>query len=269
MVIFGGLELIAGGYLIHRHYKKKDEKKRLEQQNAQNNGRNNMFPGGNYAKPQQMWHLEQANHHAQHQQQQPAITPHKYAYYAPVVPQPLPPPQPCEPLAEPPQAQIEQQFQQPRPHAPPHTQSFSIARRPVPQSKPQVIFQPGLHRTDSFATLSRMPIADGIRPQNVSEESSPVSPVAGQSNISPPRHGPYGNAGFAMSTPAFGATPTSPGLTYEMAGEQAYSAGHTAGHDWETYRYDHGHGHQRPPYAPTVSTELGEYEGPPPPPYKP
>ncbi|KAK1917309.1 hypothetical protein P3342_000022 [Pyrenophora teres f. teres] len=160
-------------------------------------------------------------------------------------------------------AQANTQFQH-RPHAPPHTQSFNIPRRPVPQRKPQIIIQPSLQRSDSFATLSRMPIANGTRPQNAHEQQGLALSPAGPLHI--PRNGPYGNAGFSVSTPAFGATPTSPGLTYEMAADQAYSAGHTANHDWETYRYDHGG--QAAAYAPTVSTELGEYDAPPPP-YRP
>lgn len=256
-MIFGGLEIVAGGYLIHRHYRKKNEKEKLLEEDAQNK-RNNTFPGANCAKQYNNWH-QQANHHAQHQQQ-PAIPPQKYACYAPVVPQPQPRPQFCQPQAEP---QGQTQYQQ-RPHAPPHTQSFNIPRRPVPQRKPQIIIQPSLQRSDSFATISRMPIANGYRPQNVPEQQSSALAPAGLSQI--PRYGPYGNAGFSMSTPAFGATPTSPDLAYEMADDQAYSAGHTAHHDWETYSYEHGG--SAPHYAPTVSTELGECE-PPPPPYRP
>ncbi|EDU40803.1 repeatdomain containing protein [Pyrenophora tritici-repentis] len=250
-MIFGGLEIVAGGYLLHRHYRKKNEKERVDQDTQHK--RNKTFPGATCTKQQQNW-PQQANHHAQHQQP-PAIPPQKYACYAPVVPQ-QPRPQFCQSQAEP---QANTQFQH-RPHAPPHTQSFNIPRRPVPQRKPQIIIQPSLQRSDSFATLSRMPIANGTRPQNAQEqESRALSPAI-------PRNGPYGNAGFSVSTPAFGATPTSPGLTYEMAGDQAYSAGHTANHDWETYRYEHGH--QGAAYTPTVSTELGEYDAPPPP-YRP
>ena len=253
-MIFGGLEIVAGGYLIHRHYRKKNEKEKLEQ-DAQHR-RNNTFPGASCTKQQQNRH-QQANHLAQHHQQ-PAIPPQKYACYAPVVPQPRQ--QLCQSQAEP---QANTPLQQ-RPHAPPHTQSFNIPRRPVPQRKPQIIIQPSLQRSDSFATLLRMPMANGTRPQSIQEQQSSVLPPAGRLHI--PHYGPYGNATFSISTPAFGATPTSPGLTYEMAGDQAYSAGHTASHNWETYRFDQGG--QRPHYPPTVSTDLGEYDTPPPP-YRP
>jgi hypothetical protein len=101
-----------------------------------------------------------------------------------------------------------------------------------------------------------MPIANGSRPHDVPEQTSPA---AGLSPI--PQHGVYGNAGFSVSTPAFGATPTSPGLTYELA------AGQTVDDNWETYGHGHGDGGEGLHYAPTVSTELGERD--PPPPYMP
>ena len=105
-----------------------------------------------------------------------------------------------------------------------------------------------------------MPIANGERPQDVSEQTSPA---AGLSPI--PQHGVYGNSGFSVSTPAFGATPTSPGLTYEMASGHEGGAGQTVDDNWETY--GHGHGGGGLHYASTVSTELGERD--PPPPYAP
>jgi hypothetical protein len=61
-----------------------------------------------------------------------------------------------------------------------------------------------------------------------------------------------------MSTPAFGASPTSPALTYVMATEQDVGGRHTTDDNWETY----GHGDGRPHYAPTVSTDLGEKSQP-------
>ena len=193
----------------------------------------------------------------QQQQQQPAVPQQKYACYAPAA-QPRPPiyqPQ-CQTQAQP-QYQSQPQC---RPHVLPHTQSFNIPRRPVPQRKPQIIIQPSLQRTDSFATISRMPIANGSRPQDIPEQTSPA---AGLSSV--PQHGIYGNAGFSMSTPTFGATPTSPGLTYELATEPQGGASQTIDDNWETY--GHGHGGGGLHYAPTVSTELGERD--PPPPYTP
>ncbi|CAG5155883.1 uncharacterized protein ALTATR162_LOCUS3882 [Alternaria atra] len=255
-MIFGGLEIVAGGYLIHRHYRKKNGKEQLKEE-AQKR-RHHTFPGANCAK-QNGWNT-QAPHRPQHHQQQQhsAIPQQKYACYAPVAAQPRP--QIYQPQCQA-QAQLQYQSQpQPRPHAPPHTQSFNIPRRPVPQRKPQIIIQSSLQRTDSFATISRMPIANGERPQDVSEQTSPA---AGLSPI--PQHGVYGNSGFSVSTPAFGATPTSPGLTYEMASGHEGGAGQTVDDNWETY--GHGHGGGGLHYAPTVSTELGERD--PPPPYAP
>lgn len=71
--------------------------------------------------------------------------------------------------------------------------------------------------------------------------------------------GVYGNQGYSMSTPAFGATATSPGLTYEMATAEQVEG-------WERYgRYGEEREEARPHYAPTVSTELGERDVAPPP----
>lgn len=152
---------------------------------------------------------------------------------------------------------------------PKHAQTFNIPRRPVPEHKPQIVIEPSLQRTDSFATLSRMPIANGYRPHDVSDdETPPVLPPRRHATggLSPATtHGVYGNAGYSVSTPAFGATPTSPGLTYTMGTGQTGFAGHSTDDNWETY--DH-HVGERPVYAPTeASTQLGERD--PPPPYTP
>ncbi|KAH7383935.1 hypothetical protein BKA66DRAFT_463125 [Pyrenochaeta sp. MPI-SDFR-AT-0127] len=254
-MIFGGLEIVAGGYLIHRHYRKKNnEKERLEDEAQQR--RHNTFPGANRPKPNG-WNT-QAQHRPQHhphcQQQQPIIPQQKYACYAPAV-------------AAQPQHQYQAQapmHTQPRPQQPPHTQSFKIPRRPVPQRKPEIIIQPSLQRTDSFATLSRMPIANGSRPQDVPEQHSPVMPPRRHATggLQPaPQHNVYGNAGFSVSSPAFGATPTSPPLTYTMA--TGLEPRQTIDDNWETY----GDGNRTSHYAPTVSTQLGEQD--PPPPYTP
>jgi hypothetical protein len=248
-MIFGGLEFVAGGYLIHRHYKHKNEKKR--QANEVEARRHHTFPG---AKPagQQYQPLSQS--------QQPAVDHQKYACYAPQV---APRPQPQHQHSWSPQPDL-----QSRPEPPKHAQTFTIPRRPVPERKPQIIIQPSLQRTDSFATLSRMPIANGYRPQDVDEETPPVLPPRRNATggLSPATtHGVYGNAGFSVSTPAFGATPTSPGLTYTMATSHNGFSGHSTDDNWETY--DH-HVGERPVYAPTeASTQLGERD--PPPPYTP
>lgn len=251
-MIFGGLEVIAGGYLIHRHYKHKNEKKRQEDEAEAR--RHNTFPG---ARPAGHSH----HHHSGPQQrppqcQQPVLPPQKYACYGTPVTRPHN------------QHQYHHHQQipaQPRPQPPRHAQTFNIPRRPVPERKPEIIIQPSLQRTDSFATLSRMPIANGSRPQDVGEETSPVHPTRlHTTGLQPaPAHGIYGNVGYSVSTPAFGATPTSPGLTYTMATGPQAQAMQTVDDNWETY----GHPGNRYSYAPTVSTQLGERD--PPPPYAP
>jgi hypothetical protein len=256
MVIFGGLEIVAGGYLVHRHYKHKNAKKR--QADEVEARRHNTFPG---TRPQCYY---QQTHYVppQQQQQQPVIQPQKYACYAPG------PSSPQQHQPNYPQPYQAQPYEQPRPTPPQHTQSFSIPRRPLPDQKPQIIIEPSLHRTDSFATLSRMPIANGYRPQGLPEDPSPVLPPRHQATagLQPATtHGVYGNAGFSVSTPAFGATPTSPGLTYTMGTGQQMFGAHSVDDNWETYqRPSNG----QPHYAPTVaSTQLGERD--PPPPYAP
>jgi hypothetical protein len=266
-MIFGGLEIVAGGYLVHRHYKHKNAKKR--QADELEARRHNTFPG---ARPtSHCQHAQQAP--PQYQQpavtQQPVIAQQKYACYAPSVASlPQAPQQHLYPVQPFVQAQAQTQ---PRPGPPRHAQTFTIPRRPVPESKPQIIIEPSLQRTDSFATLSRMPIANGYRPQGLPQDSTPVLP--------PRRHatgglqpvttqGVYGNPGFSISTPALGATPTSPGLTYTFATSPQAYGGHSTDDNWETYGH-HGHvGDARLSHAPTTaSTQLGERD--PPPPYMP
>lgn len=234
MVILGGLEIVVGGYLVHRHYKNKNEKKRLEEEAQQR--RHNTFPGakpdsyGSYAPPPPTPH------------QQPIIPQQKFACYAPQQhPQPQFQPQPVQ-----------------------HTQSFNIPRRPVPQRQPpraqqppQILIQP-LQRSDSFATISRMPIANGYRPSNEEADPPGLPPRRHVSNLSPiPQNSPYSNAGFSVSTPAIAPSHNSP---------TQYGSPHmgrnTVDDNWETY------GHSRlPHYTPSESTALGEHD--PPPPYRP
>ncbi|KAH6049574.1 hypothetical protein HBI54_056890 [Parastagonospora nodorum] len=248
-MIFGGLEIVAGGYLIHRHYKRKDAKKRQEDELEAR--RHNTFPGAGKSPS----HLQQ-----QQYQQRPAVAPQKYACYG------TPQPQVQQQSPYPAQPHV-----QPRPGPPQHAQTFNIPRRPVPERKqPQIIIEPSLQRTDSFATLSRMPVANGYRPHDVPEDPPIVPPrrhaSGGLSPATATQHGVYGNAGFSVSTPAFGATATSPGgLTYTMGtAEEAYGA-HSVDDNWEAYGHS---GTARPHYAPTeASTQLGERD--PPPPYTP
>lgn len=247
-MIFGGLEIVAGGYLLHRHHKHKNEKKR--QADEAEARRHNTFPGAHSARPQQQYHQQQpVRYH------QPVAPPQKYACYAAATPRPH----------YQSQHSYDAHSYQPRPKPPQHAQTFNIPRRPLPERKPDIIIQPSLQRADSFATISRMPIANGYRPQNVSEETSPTHPPRQQTNGLQPTapHGIYGNSGFSVSTPAFGATPTSPGLTYTMATGSQANAMQTVDDNMETY----GQPGNRFSYAPTVSTQLGERD--PPPPYTP
>lgn len=246
-MIFGGLEIVAGGYLLHRHYRKKNQKDNFQYDAAQKK-RHQTYPGTNCSQQRTGWN---STHVPQQQQPTRPQCHTQHACYA-VAPQPRP--QLYTPQTLPQQQPHHQQ--QPRPLAPPHTQSFNIPRRPVPEHKPQIIIQPSLQRTDSFATLSRMPIANGSRPHDIPSDPD----VSLQKDAKQPGlMSPYGNARFAASTPAFGATPTSPGLRYEMATTE--------------YRVDEWYassgGEASPHYAPTVSTELGERDMPPPPPYVP
>ncbi|KAH9878162.1 hypothetical protein J1614_003379 [Plenodomus biglobosus] len=252
-MIFGGLELVAGGYLIHRHYRKKNQKERLEQDVQQ--WKNDRIPGTNNTKSNGCSPHPQRQ--PQHQQQQPIVPQQKYACHG-SIPHPRQKSQ-CR-FQQPASCQNQHQ---PRPQAPLQAQSFKIPRRPVPKQKPQIIIQPCLQRTDSFATISRMPIANGSRPHDLPEEQPPAFPprrtVSGLQPI--PQHSVYGNAGFSVSSPAFGATPTSPPLTYEMATSPV--GGYTSDHNWEQY----GNSNRTSDYAPTESTQLGEQD--PPPPYAP
>ncbi|KAF2832666.1 hypothetical protein CC86DRAFT_92608 [Ophiobolus disseminans] len=249
-MIFGGLEFVAGGYLIHRHYKHKNERKRQEDEVEAR--RHNTFPG---AKP--AGHGQQQPQYQPQPCQQPVMPPQKYACHATSAPQPYQHHQPSY------QAQP-QPHVQPRPCPPRHAQTFNIPRRPVPERKPEIIIQPSLQRTDSLATLSRMPIANGWRPSDLPQDQAPVVPprrIASGGLQPATQHGIYGNAGFSVSTPAFGATPTSPGLTYTMATEEQAWRGHSVDDNWETYQHPPG---GQPHYAPTVaSTQLGEHDPPP------
>lgn len=244
-MIFGGLEIVAGGYFAHKYYKNKNEKKRLEEETQHR--RNNTFPSNGPASYPLQPHFQHQEQRPQHRPQQ-TTPPRKYACHAPTPHRPQCQAQPCP--------------QQLRPK-PSHAQSFTIPRRPVPQRKPEIIVQPSLQRADSMATLSRMPIANGYRPSNQAE---PTLPPHHQANHpSPIQQSPYGNAAFSVSSPAFGATPTSPPISYVMAPEGGVGGRHTIDDNWETYEHEV---HRYSAYAPTeASTHLGERD--PPPPYAP
>ncbi|KAJ8116206.1 hypothetical protein OPT61_g2318 [Boeremia exigua] len=240
-MIFGGLEIVAGGYLAHRYYKNKNEKRRQEEDDQQR--RSHTFPSSYPLQP----HFQHQEQHLQHQRPQQATVPQKYACHAPIPPRP--------------QCQTQTQPQQLRPK-PSHAQSFNIPRRPLPQHKPEII-QPSLQRADSMATLSRMPIANGYRHTN---DTEPPRPPRRQTNgLSPIQQSPYGNAAFSVSSPAFGASLTSPPVNYVVGHQESMGGHYMVDDNLETYE----HGAQRySAYAPTeASTQLGERD--PPPPYAP
>jgi hypothetical protein len=249
MVILGGLEIVAGGYLVHRYHKKQKKKKRLVEETQQR--RDNAFSA---AKLQPC--------HAPQLSQPTATTEQKYGYVANASPSRPPPPFPPlhRPYTEPPPH---------RPHNAPHafqSQQFMIPRRPVPKrynAPPPHIIQP-LQRADSFATISRMPVANGYRPTHDADDHSPP-PHRENLQLSPlshaPMNSPYSNHGFAVSSPALGNHPTTPTSTLGM-----HSGRYTVDDNWETYNPSPG----RFDYAPSVSTALGEHrDDDPPPPYRP
>ncbi|KAF2630518.1 hypothetical protein BU25DRAFT_408441 [Macroventuria anomochaeta] len=244
-MIFGGLEIVAGGYFAHKYYKNKNEKRRLEEEARTR--RNNTFPSNRPSSYPLQPHFQHQEQRPEQHRPQHVPSPQKYACHAPTPPRP--------------QFQAQPRPQQLRPKTSP-AQSFNIPRRPVPQRKPEIVVQPSLQRADSMATLSRMPIANGYRPSNQAEPTPPRRPT---NSLSPIQQSPYGNAAFSVSSPAFGATPTSPPISYGMAPDAGVGGRHTVNDNWETY--EHGaHGYSA--YAPTeASTQLGERD--PPPPYAP
>ena len=244
-MIFGGLEIVAGGYFAHKYYKNRNEKRRLEEE-AQTQ-RNSTFPSNRPSSyPLQPHFPPQEQHHRHHCP--PHVAPPQYACHDSTAPRTQ-----C-------QAQPQPQLRM----KPSHAQSFNIPRRPVPQQrKPEVVVQPSLQRADSMATLSRMPVANGYRPLDLSETNPP--PQRQVSGLLPVAQSPYSNAAFSVSSPAFVTTSTSPPVSYVMvpdvvAGGRNVVNGHRN-------RYENGI--QRcSTYAPTeASTQLGERD--PPPPYVP
>lgn len=242
-MIFGGLEIVAGGYFAHKYYKNKNEKKRLEEEAQQR--RNNTFPSNRPSSYPLEPHFQHQEQQFSQQSPQHVTAPQKYACRATTAPRP--------------QCQSQPRPQQLRPK-PSHAQTFNIPRRPIPQRKPEIIIHPSLQRADSMATLSRMPIADGYRPSNTADPTPP--PRRRANGLSPMQQSPYGNAAFSVSSPAFGATRTSPPISYMIAPDGGAEGYQTIDDNYETYAY------RNSAYAPTeVSTQLGERD--PPPPYAP
>ncbi|KAF2106826.1 hypothetical protein BDV96DRAFT_590534 [Lophiotrema nucula] len=232
MVILGGLEFVVGGYLVHKHYKNKSEKKRLQEEALRR--RNNTFPG---AKPRPY----------AHPQTYPAPKPEqKYASYA------QPPHQP-----------------QPHYQAPPITPQHMPLRHPLPphaQSEPpyQPNIQP-LRRQQSFASLSHMPVANGSQPHDVYPPVPPgQSPLNTQYTHPSQQHNPnypYYNTGFSASYPSFEPTLVGP----EQGSNQHSGRHHTMDDNWEQYGPPSPHVH----FAVSDAPQPGERDDDPPPPYRP
>ncbi|KAF2020297.1 hypothetical protein BU24DRAFT_419841 [Aaosphaeria arxii CBS 175.79] len=179
MVIFGGLEFVVGGYLVHRHYKNKNEQKKRSQVQYGQQHRQNTYPGA----------IQQAQ-----PPQQQAIPPQQLKYA-------------CHGVQQQPQVRpVPQQ----RPYT---TQALPIQSRPYPQHPSNAAqFQPQiqpLSRADSFATISHMPVANGLtqpefipplptRPQHLNSTHR-----HGHANMPQQQHPVYNNAHFSASTPAF------------------------------------------------------------------
>ncbi|KAF2264955.1 hypothetical protein CC78DRAFT_579908 [Lojkania enalia] len=168
MVLLGGLEIVVGGYLVHRHYKNKNEKRRLQEEALQ--FRSSTFPSATSLP---------------YPQQQGQIPHQKHAYYAL-------PPQP--------------QFQcQSRPH---NIQHVPQTQPCLQQTQSQPYFEPQTHplrRQQSFSSLSSIPVANGSQPQDV---LPPLPPRPEPSSLSPmqqyaPVNYPYYNTGFSVSDPGF------------------------------------------------------------------
>ena len=239
MVILGGLEFVVGGFILHKYHKNKNEKKRLIDDAQQR--RNNTFPG---AKPPVYF-----------EQQQPMMEQQKYACYTldPQQQQIQPRPHTAQPH---PQYQQQQQ-QQPIP------QPYTIPRRPVPPQQPhwQQQIQP-LQRADSMATLSRLPVANGSRYRNENPPLPPRPQLLHTQTVPQQQHlnHPYSHTGFSVSAPSFEPSSISP-VIYPTHG---LGRGNTVDDNWETYEPHVENGY----YAPSVSTQLGEVDDPPPP-YRP
>ncbi|ORX93763.1 hypothetical protein BCR34DRAFT_594598 [Clohesyomyces aquaticus] len=243
MVILGGLEIVIGGYLVHRYQKNKHEKRKLEED--VNQRRHHTFPG---PKPQSQPYAS----YPPHPQAQQQIAPQKYAYYAPHQ-QSQPRPYPVQPA---PQTQ-----HQPYP---PQPQQYPQARPQFhPQAQPQFQSQmQPLRRQDSFATLSNMPIANGSPPEDSTPSLPPrQQPQNPQAYLAPPANSPYYNTGFSASYPSF--EPSSTGPMTQPRPQQAGT--HTVDDNWETYGPQSPHVHFAVPSSPRPA----EREDDPPPPYRP
>ncbi|KAF2186279.1 hypothetical protein K469DRAFT_706948 [Zopfia rhizophila CBS 207.26] len=211
MVLFGGLEVVVGGYFIHRYQKNKNEKRRLVEEAHQH--RNNTFPG---ARP----HTSYPAYHQPVQQQ-------KYSCYAPQSP-PQQRPHTAQPQTQPPPCPTQAQ---PYPHIQPlrrHDSFSSLSQIPVANgSQPQDLppLPPRPNQTNISPTQYLRPPQNQVVPQGY----APVSY-------------PYYNAGFSASYPSFEPTLTAP-TTY-TSNQQA--GRHTVNGNWETYGPQSPHGRPQP-----------------------
>lgn len=232
MVIFGGLEFVAAGYLFHKYNKSQKEKKKSETDARV--GR----PGQSCPRrPQGHCQLQ-----PQHCRPSPQPKYHTYAYtHTHTVPghqRPVPPHQPHH--------QQQQQYTgRPHPYIQQHTQSqvylaapytaqtFPISQHHHPQqpqprpqiyahaqpSQPPPIILPP-RRSDSSA--SRPPVVNGTPPTDLwhFEEHGPSTDTLA---LSAPQHHPYGHASFSASSPSLaGSTVYTPSQREEYASQSPH-----------------------------------------------
>jgi hypothetical protein len=252
MVILGGLEIVIGGYFIHRHYKHKNEKKQLQEEEEKR--RHNAFPGAN--PPNGLPQLV------------PVLPPQqKYASHAPPSYTLQPQPQPC--VQGRPRPCTAQTFPREQPHPGPPRQ---MALPPHMQLIQQEI-QP-LQRADSFSTLSHMPVADGLhRHDSRRPPQLPARPQPSPRHTIPRRplnaNSPYNNTAFSLSTPAFGPvqhvqyTSASANVNPGASAPNSAFGRSTVDDNWET----NGQQSQAPHVEVSEPTEQRDDD--PPPPYMP
>ncbi|KAF2654299.1 hypothetical protein K491DRAFT_717235 [Lophiostoma macrostomum CBS 122681] len=249
MVILGGLEIVIGGaYIAHRRHKKK---RRLEEEAEER--RHNTFPN---EKPESFSHMEQlqlvspfASSPSETIPPQHTAPPaQKWAYRTPQSPHHSPQ-SPLHPGLQP-----SQTFPRRRP-LPQYSQSQPP---PVQQFQPHI--QP-LGRSDSFSTLSNMPVANGYRPRDGNPPLPARAPPLPPALLAIPQSQPYSNGAFSASTSALEPHTSGPHSNHTSF----FGRGQTVDDNWETYGP-----HSAPvrvPMGQRLDPEAGEDD--PPPPYQP
>jgi hypothetical protein len=250
--------VIGGAYIVHRRHKKK---RRLEEEAEQR--RHNTFP---QEKPR----AESESESFSHNEQLLAISPFTSSPFT------SSPSEAMSPQHTPSPTQKRAYHAPPSPHhspqSPLHTGLHSAQtfpqRRPLPpharsQPPPMQHFQPHLiqplGRSDSFSTLSNMPVANGSRPR---DDNPPLPPRPQRpSLLAIPQSQPYQNAGFSVSTSAL-----EPHTSGPYSSDTGFMGrGQTVDDNWETYGP-----HSAPvrvPVGQRIDPEAGEDD--PPPPYQP